>query len=165
MFTALHGVTADRHQAKRPGKHRIVWHYKINVLLLEYALFVCIWSRRLKLYWRKRSLIQMLKKHLVYNLTWSCFMHTVACTNITMPCCVTAVPVIVKLSRNQSWANLLFSVLWDSILDSILHNLFNESWTKSRIETLKGLSTFFWTVLYTHVHLNEEMLLVKCLLE
>ena len=73
--------------------------------------------------------------------------------------------VVVKLLKNQSWANLLFSVLRDSILDSILDSLFDESWTKSRIETRKGLSIYFWMVLCIHVHLNEEMLLVKYLLE
>ena len=75
-------------------KPRIVWRYKINILLLvdEYPLFVCIWSRHLKLYLRKWSLIQIsLNKHLLYNLNWSFFEHTVACANITMPCCATAV--------------------------------------------------------------------------
>ena len=52
----------------------------------------CIWSRHLKLYWRKWSLIQMsLMKHLLYNLNWSFSKHTVACANITMLCCVTAI--------------------------------------------------------------------------
>ena len=75
-------------------KPRIVWRYKMNILLLvdEYTPFVCIWSRHLKLYLRKWSLIQIsLRKHLLYNLNWSFFEHTVACANITMLCCVAAV--------------------------------------------------------------------------
>ena len=40
-----------------------------------------------------------------------------------MLCCVTAY-VFVKLSRNQSWVNLLFSVLRDSIRDLIPNSLF-----------------------------------------
>ena len=37
-------VTADLYQAKWPDKPRIVWRYKIKMLLLvhEYTLFVCI---------------------------------------------------------------------------------------------------------------------------
>ena len=44
-------VTADLYQA-RPDKSKIFWRYKINMLLIvhEYTLFVCIWSRHLKLY-------------------------------------------------------------------------------------------------------------------
>ena len=46
-------VTADLYQA-RPDKPKIVWRYEIiiNMLLIvhEYTLFVCIWSRHLKLY-------------------------------------------------------------------------------------------------------------------
>ena len=87
-------VTTDLYKAKWPNKPRIVWRYKINMLLFvcEYALFVCIWSKHLKLYLKKWSLIQMsLKKHSLYNLNWSCFEHTVACANITVPRCVTAV--------------------------------------------------------------------------
>ena len=54
-------------------------------IIHEYTLSVCIWSRHLKLYSRKWSLIQMsLKKHSLYNLNWSCFEHGVACTN--KPC-------------------------------------------------------------------------------
>ena len=54
-------------------------------LIHEYTLPVCIWSRHLKLYSRKWSLIQMsLKKHSLYNLNWSCFEHRVACA--TKPC-------------------------------------------------------------------------------
>ena len=50
----------------------------------------------------------------------------------------------VKLSRNQSWVNLFFSVLRDLILDSILDSRRNqESWMEWRIETRSGLSTFF----------------------
>ena len=33
--------------------------------------------------------------------------------------------IIENLSRNQSWVNLLFSVLQDSILDAILYSLFS----------------------------------------
>ena len=35
------------------------------------------------------------KKHLLYNLNWSCFNNTctVACVNVNMLCCVTAVHV------------------------------------------------------------------------
>ena len=56
-------VPANLYQAKGPDKPRIVWLYKIKMLLLahEYtcALFVYIWSRHLKLYLRKWTLIQM----------------------------------------------------------------------------------------------------------
>ena len=63
-----------------------------------------------------------LKKHSLYNLNWSCFEHTVACAN--KPCCVVLqVYVYVKLSRNQYWVNLLFSVLRNSILDLFLDRL------------------------------------------
>ena len=75
-------------------KPRILWRYKINILLLvdDYTLFVCIWSKHLKLYLRKWSSIQIsLKKHLLYNFNWSFFEQTVACPNITTPCCVAAV--------------------------------------------------------------------------
>ena len=34
--------------------------------------------------------LMSLKKHLLYNLNWSCFEHAVACGNLTMLCCVTA---------------------------------------------------------------------------
>ena len=44
--------------------------------------------------------------------------------DVTMPCCVTAY-VFVKLSRNQSWVNLLLSVMRDSVLDSIPDSLFS----------------------------------------
>ena len=97
---------------------------------------VCIWSRHLKLYWRKWSLIQMsLMKHSLYNLNWSFSEHTVACANIIMLCCVTAVCLCKKkLLRNQSWVNLLFSVLQDLILDSILDSFFSilNSWFSIR---------------------------------
>ena len=55
-------LRADLYQAKRLDKPRIFWHYKINMLLLihEYTLFFCLWSRHLKLYLRKWSLIQSL---------------------------------------------------------------------------------------------------------
>ena len=64
-------VTADLYRA-RPDKPKIFWHYEITMLLIvhEYTLFVCIWSRHLKLYLRKWSLIQIsLKKHSVH-ITW-----------------------------------------------------------------------------------------------
>ena len=87
-----------------------------------------------------------LKKHLLYNLNWSCFKHTVACGNVTM----LHLYVVEKLSRNQSRVNL-FSVLQDSILNAILDSLFlilnsrrnRESRIESRIETSNGLSTYF----------------------
>ena len=46
--------TADLYQA-RLDKPKIFWHYEIIMLLIvhEYTLFVCIWSRHLKLYLRK----------------------------------------------------------------------------------------------------------------
>ena len=47
-------VTADLYQA-RLDKPKIFWRYEITMLLIvhEYTLFVCIWSRHLKLYLRK----------------------------------------------------------------------------------------------------------------
>ena len=57
-------------------------------------------------------------KHSLYSLNWSFSEHTVACVNLTMLCCV------VKLSRNQSWVNILFSVPQDLIVNSILYSLF-----------------------------------------
>ena len=77
------------------------------------------------------------------------------CTN--KPCCVVLqLYVYEKLSLNQSWVNLLFSALWDSILYSILDNLFSilnscrnrESQIESRIETRNGLSTHFLNSMY-----------------
>ena len=97
------------------------------MLLLEHALFVCIWSRCLKLYLRKWSLIQMLlKKHLVYNLNWSCFVHTVACTNITMPRCVTAAcrcKIIEKsvIGESSFLSCETWSSTWFSIAGSVNH--------------------------------------------
>ena len=64
-------VTAYLYQA-RPDKPKIFWRYEITMPLIvhEYTLFVCIWSRHLKLYLRKWSLIQMsLKKHSLH-ITW-----------------------------------------------------------------------------------------------
>ena len=52
-------VTADLYHAEWPNKPRIIWHYKINMLSFpfllvhKYTLFVCIWSKYLKLYLRK----------------------------------------------------------------------------------------------------------------
>ena len=75
----------------------------------------------------KWTMIQMsLKKHSLYNLNWSCFKHTVPCANVK-PCCIVLqlyMYLFEKLSRNQSWVNLLFSDLRDSILDAILDSLF-----------------------------------------
>ena len=102
-------VTADLYQARQPDKPRIIGRHKVNMLLIvrEYALFVCIWSRHLKLYLRKWSLIQMsFKKHSLYNLNWSCFEHTATCMNITMLSCVTAkchCKVIDKLVMGESF--------------------------------------------------------------
>ena len=48
-------VKADLCHAKWPDKPRKIWHYKMHMLLFifwlvhEYTLFVCIWSRQLKL--------------------------------------------------------------------------------------------------------------------
>ena len=65
-------VPANLYQAKRPDKPRIVWRYKIKMLLPahEYTctLFVCIWSRHLKLYLRKWTLIQMFLRNIF--ITW-----------------------------------------------------------------------------------------------
>ena len=58
------------------------------------------------------------------------------------PCCVVLqLYVFKKLSRNQLWVNLLFSVSWDSNLDSRFAQ-------ESRIKN-NPLSTHFWTVLHT----------------
>ena len=86
-------VTADLYQSKRSYKPRTdITKYTSCCLYVSSTLFFCIWSRYLKLELRKWSLIQMpLKKHSLYNLNWSCFEHTVACANITIPRCVTAV--------------------------------------------------------------------------
>jgi len=96
------------------------------------------------------DVLTLLKKHSLCNLNWCCFEHTVACTNVTM----LRLYVFEKLLRNQSWVNL-FSVLLDLILNSlflILDSCRNqESRIESRIETCNGLSTYFWTVLYTAV--------------
>ena len=66
-------VPANLYQAKRPDKPRIVWRYKIKMLLPahEYTctLFVCIWSRHLKLYLRKWTLIQMFLRN-IHFITW-----------------------------------------------------------------------------------------------
>ena len=66
-------VPANLYQAKWPDKPRIIWRYKIKMLLLahEYTctLFVCIWSRHLKLYLRKWTLIQMFLRN-IHFITW-----------------------------------------------------------------------------------------------
>ena len=113
-------VTADRYQAKRPDKHRIVWHYKIKMLLLvhENCLFAYgagIWNFTwgneawYRFPWRNIRFITRIS--LVSSIQ---SLARIANIHVTMPCCVTAY-VFVKLSRNQSWVNLLFSVLPDSI--------------------------------------------------
>ena len=73
-------VPADFYQAKQPDKS-------------DCTLFVCIWSRHLRKYLLEEIRLDtdILEKHLLYNLNWSCFEHTVACSNITMPCCVAVV--------------------------------------------------------------------------
>ena len=127
-------VTADLYHAEWPNKPRIIWHYKINMLSFpfllvhKYTLFVCIWSKYLKLYLRKWSLIQIsLKKHSLYNLNyWSCFEHTVSCAN-KLYRVVLQLYVYVKLSKNQSWVNLLFSASRDLIHDSFLDSSFSIS--------------------------------------
>ena len=83
----------------------------------------------------------------IQSLVWIANIH------VTMPCFVTAY-VFVKLSRNQSWVNLLFSVLRDSILDSLFLILDShrnrELRIESRIETCNGLSlTFEWSCIQT----------------
>ena len=64
--------------------------------------------------------------------------------HVTMLCCVTAY-VFVNLSRNQSWVNLLFSVLRDSILDSILDSHRNTKKKKHSFNN-SNLSCFEHTV-------------------
>ena len=132
-------VTADLYHAEWPNKPRIIWHYKINMLSFpfllvhRYTLFVCIWSKYLKVYLRKWSSIQIsMKKHSLYNLNWSCFEHTVSCVN-KLYRVVLQLYVYVNLSKNQSWVNLLFSVSRDSIHDSFLDSLFSISyWVENR---------------------------------
>ena len=46
--------------------------------------------------------------------------------------------VFVKLLRNQSWVNLLFSVLRDSILGSILDSRSNRDWQQTVNLLLNG---------------------------
>ena len=64
-------ATVNLYQA-RPDKPKIIWRYKINMLLIvhEYTLFVCIWSRHFKLYLRKWRLIQMSLKKYSLLITW-----------------------------------------------------------------------------------------------
>ena len=130
----LDDVTADLYHAEWPNKPRIIRHYKINMLSFpfllvhRYTLFVCIWSKYLKVYLRKWSLIQIsMKKHSLYNLNWSCFEHTVSCAN-KLYRVVLQLYVYVKLSKNQSWVNLLFSVSRDSIHDLFLDSSFSISY-------------------------------------
>ena len=88
------------------------------------------------------------------HLTWSCFnlQLTVACVN--KPCPI-VLYVNVKLSRNQSWVNLLFSVSRDSILDSIEFSI-----------TCNGLSTYLWTVLYLlNIVMYIWAMIAKCSLQ
>ena len=70
--------------------------------------------------------------------------------------------VNVKLSRNQSLVRLLFSVLWDSIVDWILDNFFSilNSWftQESRIENRVKNEDSQWTV---NLLLNGTALTVK----
>ena len=113
----------------------------------------------------KWTMIQMsLKKHSLYNLNWSCFEHTVPCANVK-PCCIVLqlhMYLFEKLSRNQSWVNLLFSVLQDSILDAILDSLFlirtgienRESSQESRLATDCQL-TFEWYCI-SRLHVCED---------
>ena len=160
----------------KPRMSRIVWRYKINMLLLVhenylFAYGACIWNFTwgneawYSCPWRNiRFITRISLVSSIQSLGWIANIH------VTMPCCVTAY-VFVKLSRNQSWVNLLFSVLRDLILDSILDSLFSilnsrfaqesrianrESWIKSRIETCNGLSTYFWTVLYMYISFDRE---------
>ena len=112
---------------------------------------VCIWSRHLKLYWRKWSLIQtdFLDETFTFNysLNWSFSEHTVACVNLTMLCCVTAVCLCKIIEKSvMGWSSTRFSIAcsWFLILDLFRNR---ELWISSRIKTRNGLSTFFWTVL------------------
>ena len=62
-----------------------------------------------------------LRKHSLYNLNWSCFEHTVACANVTMPRCVTAVCLckIVEISiMGKSFVFRPVHVRLDSRVDS-----------------------------------------------
>ena len=72
--------------------------------------------------------------------------------------------VNLKLSRNQSLVSLLFSVLWDSIVDWILDNFFSilNSWftQESRIENRVKNEDSQWTV---NLLLNGTALTVKLL--
>ena len=82
---------------------------------------VCIWSRHLKLYWRKWRLIQMsLMKHSLYNLNCSFSWHTVTCASITMLCCVTALSLC-KIIKKSDMGSLCFlsSETWSSTRLSI----------------------------------------------
>ena len=50
----------------------------------------------------------ILEKHSFYNLNWSCFKHTVACSNITMPCCVTAVGLCKIIEKSVMGESFVF---------------------------------------------------------
>ena len=123
-------VAADRYQAKRLDKRRILWRYKLNMLLPvhENCLFAYgagIWNFT----WGNKAWYRFPWRN-IHFITWICLVSSIqllariANIHVTMPCCVTAY-VFVNLSRNQSWVNLLFSVLRDSVLDSILDSLFS----------------------------------------
>ena len=126
---------------------------KINMLILilhVYTLSICIWSRRLKLYLRKWSLIQMsLKKH---SLGLASILTTQWLAQINH--FVLYIYVNAKLLRNQSWVRLLFSVSWDLILDLILYNWFSilpsRGNQEPRIETRNRLSTYCSVKLLTN---------------
>ena len=122
-------------------------------------LFVCIWSRHLKLYLKKWSLIRFTWRSICFitrNGLVSSIQSLVGIADIhvTMPCCVTAY-VFAKLSRNQSWVNLLFSLLQDSILDSILDSHRNQ---ESRIELVTIVSMPYTVVSGV---LNSKLSIIK----
>ena len=129
---------------------------------------VCIWSRHLKLYWRKWSLVQMfLIKHSLYNLNSSFSKHTVACSNITMLCCVSHGSIshglIFCFLSRETWSSTRFSIPFCRFL--ILNSCRNqESWIASRIKSWMVLKLFEWLIhWWNNVWLITRVAWLNCL--
>ena len=81
-----------------------------------------------------------LKKLSLYNLNWSCFEDTVACANVTMPRCVTAVCLCKIIKKSVMGESFVFC---PARLDSRKLFLDSRFAQQSRMETRNGLSTYF----------------------
>ena len=91
-------VIADHYNAGCPDKPRIIWSYKINMLLFifllvhELRLFVCIWSSIWNSTWGNEAWYRCPWRNIrLVKLELVLFRACSRLHELTMPCCVTAV--------------------------------------------------------------------------